>query len=95
MSLARSADLEEVAQLLWNADHPVDFSCTAALGPVKPGRVAAFTALAGLAAVGHSTRGRLTRVLHAEGQSLVGGSAKNFHRIKWCWLKKKTRRTGG
>ena len=44
----------------------------------KPGRVAAFTALAGLAAVGHSTRGRLTRVLHNEGQRLVGQLANAF-----------------
>lgn len=80
VSLARSADLEEVAQLLWAAEQPVDFSpsSSAAVQSGKPGRVAAFTALAGLAAEGHSTRGRVTRVLHNEGQSLVGLVANSF-----------------
>lgn len=78
VDLARSATLEEVAQLLWGADQPVDFSCSAKTAPAKPGRLAAFTALAGLAATGHSTRGRLTRVLHHEGQSLVGQLANAF-----------------
>jgi len=78
VGLARSANLEEVAQLLWGADQPADFSSAAPVALGKPGRVAAFTALAGLAAVGHSTRGRLTRVLHQEGQSLVGELANAF-----------------
>ncbi|MDB5851362.1 MAG: citrate synthase [Rhodoferax sp.] len=87
VGLARSANVEQVAQLLWGAEQAVDFSCAlppAAERAVKPepraqrGRVAAFTALAGLAADGHSTRGRLTRVLHSEGQSLVGRLATAF-----------------
>lgn len=78
VSLARSANLEDVAQLLWAADQPADFSSSSSMDSGKPGRVAAFTALAGLAAVGHSTRGRLTRVLHNECQSLVGQLADAF-----------------
>jgi len=78
VSLARSANLEEVAQLLWGAGQSADFSCATALRSVKPGRVAAFTALGSLAATGHSTRGRLTRVLHDEGQNLVGRLANAF-----------------
>lgn len=84
VGLARSATLEEVAQLLWAAELPVNFSSSessassAPLPPGKPGRVAAFTALASMAATGHSTRGRLTRVLHSEGQALVGQLANAF-----------------
>jgi citrate synthase len=78
VSLARSANLEDVAQLLWGADQPADFSSSAPMAADKPGRVAAFTALAALAASGHSTRGRLTRVLHNESQSLVGQLANAF-----------------
>lgn len=81
VELARSAGLEDTARLLWDTREAVDF---ARAGPARarrgaePGRVAAFTALAGLAAVGHSTRGRLTRVLHVEGQGLVGTLAEAF-----------------
>lgn len=81
VSLARSANLEDVAQLLWGAGQPVDFSSSTSSAPMhsgQPGRVAAFTALAALAAAGHSTRGRLIRVLHNEGQSLVGQLANAF-----------------
>ena len=78
VELARSASLEEVAQLLWAAEAPVDFSAAGPAGVRQPGRVAAFTALASLAATGHSTRGRLTRVLHAEAQGLVGQLANAF-----------------
>ena len=81
VGLARSASLEDVAQLLWGAEQTLDFSFSASSAPLhlgEPGRVAAFTALATLAATGHSTRGRLTRVLHAEGQSLVGQLAHAF-----------------
>lgn len=81
VNLARSANLEDVAQLLWAAELPLDFSSSAASAQMHsgpPGRVAAFTALASLAATGHSTRGRLTRVLHSEGQSLVGQLANAF-----------------
>ncbi|MEP6720191.1 MAG: citrate synthase [Variovorax sp.] len=80
VNLATSATLEDTAQLLWNADEPADFSSAAAPvpGTGKPGRAAAFTALAGLAAAGHSTRGRLTRLLHVEGQGLIGQLADAF-----------------
>ncbi len=76
VALAASASLEEVAQLLWNSDQLADFSCAARVS--SPGRVAAFTSLAALAATGHSTRGRMTRVLHTECQSLVGQLANAF-----------------
>lgn len=81
VSLARSATVEEVAKLLWDAGQAVDFSYPESTAPWRsgePGRVAAFTTLATLAATGHSTRGRLTRVLHTEGQSLVGQLADAF-----------------
>lgn len=90
VDLAGAATLEAAAQLLWDADQPVDFAF-AQLGGAgraapagKParatptGRVAAFTALGGLAAEGHSTRGRLKRVLHQEAQGLVGRLANAF-----------------
>ncbi len=75
--LARTATLEEVARLLWDAAGPVDFS-DAAAQPARPGRVAAFTTLAQGAATGHSTRGRHARVLHQEAQQLVGQLATAF-----------------
>lgn len=78
VTLAASASLEDVAQLLWGAAQAVDFSSSTPLRAGKTGRVAAFTTLAGLAAVGHSTQGRLTRVLHEEGQALVGQLANAF-----------------
>jgi citrate synthase len=78
VSLAASAQLEDVARLLWDAEQPVDFSSSSSLRTAKPGRVAAFTALAGLAAAGHSIRGRQTRVLHDEGRALVGQLANAF-----------------
>lgn len=77
LSLARSANLEDAAQLLWGAAQPVDFSMAAPLIG-RPGRAAAFTALAGMAAVGHSTRGRSSKVLQGEGQSLIGLVANAF-----------------
>ena len=76
MTLAASASLEDAARLLWNSDQQADFSCAARVA--SPGRVAAFTSLAALAATGHSTRGRMTRVLHNESQSLVGQLANAF-----------------
>lgn len=76
VALAGSATLEDVAQLLWDAQQAVDFSCSARV--TKPGRVAAFKTLATLAATGHSTHGRMTRVLHGECQSLVGQLANAF-----------------
>ncbi|QHJ00920.1 citrate synthase [Xylophilus rhododendri] len=78
VELARGATLEEVARLLWGAQQPVVFACPAAARVARPGRVAAFTGLAGLAATGHSTQGRLTAVLHEEAQSLVGPLAAAF-----------------
>jgi len=79
VDLARSATLEDAAQLLWGAERAVDFSTSTPLqAGRRPGRDAAFTALASLAAVGLSTRGRLTRVLHTEGQALVGQMANAF-----------------
>jgi citrate synthase len=78
VSMARTATLEDAAQLLWGAERAVDFSCSTPMRPGKPGRDAAFAALASLAAAGHSTGGRLTRVLHAEGQGLVGQLANAF-----------------
>jgi len=76
VALAASASLEEVAQSLWNSDQLADFSCATRVS--TPGRVAAFTSLAALAATGHSTRGRMTRVLHTECESLVGQLANAF-----------------
>jgi len=79
VDLARSATLEEAARLLWDAQQPADFSSAArARHADAPGRNAAFTALACLAATAHSTRGRLTHVLQAEGQGLVGMLATAF-----------------
>ncbi|MEN4918487.1 citrate synthase family protein [Achromobacter spanius] len=76
VELARSASLEDVAQLLWDSGQAADFSSASRVP--TPGRVAAFTTLAGLAATGHSTHGRMTRVLHGECQSLVGQLASAF-----------------
>ena len=78
VTLAKSATLEEVAQLLWDAERPVEFSSSTTVRGGKPGRVAAFNALAKLTAAGHSTHGRLTRVLHGECQGLVGQLAIAF-----------------
>lgn len=78
VELARAATLEEAAQWMWEAEQPVDFASVGAKPALPAGRAAAFTALAQLAASGHSTRGRLTRVLHQEGQGLVGLVADAF-----------------
>lgn len=83
VELAGSATLEEAAQWMWEAEQPVDFTSVGAAAPgaapaAPPGRAAAFTALAALAACGHSTRGRRTRVLHQESQGLVGVVADAF-----------------
>ncbi len=78
VTLARTATLEDVAGLLWGATQDVDFSSPGAGDASPPGRVAAFTALARLAATGHSTRGRTTRVLHDEAQQLVAQVADAF-----------------
>ena len=78
IGLAQNSTLEEVAQLLWGAALPVDFLTTGAVPADKPGRIAAFTVLARLAATGHSIRGRLTPVLHNEAGNLVGQLATAF-----------------
>jgi len=78
VSLAEDATLEEVAQRLWDAQQPIDFSWATSSKASQTGRVAAFTLLAQLAATGHSTHGRLTRVLHQESQGLVGQLAIAF-----------------
>jgi citrate synthase len=78
VDLARTATLEEVAGLLWGAEQAVDFTAVSPPAGPPPGRAAAFTALGGLAATAHSTRGRLTRVLHTEAQQLVGQLANAF-----------------
>lgn len=78
VALAAEAPLEAVAQLLWEAEQPVDFASAAPPAIRTPGRAAAFTLLAGLAANGHSTHGRARRVLHLEGQTLVGQLARAF-----------------
>ncbi len=78
VTLAGSASLEEAARLLWGAEQAVDFFSTSPMQAGKPGRLAAFSALASLAAAGHSTHGRLTRVLHNEAQGLVGQLADAF-----------------
>lgn len=78
IDLARSATLEETAELLWDAAQPVDFS-SVRRGPAgKPGRAAAFGLLANLSAAGHSTHGRLIHILQNEGQQLVGLVANAF-----------------
>ncbi len=80
VALAQTATLEEAARLLWGAEQSVDFSSGEQVPPntFVPGRLAAFTALASLAATGHSTRGRVTRVLHDEAQCLVSSLATAF-----------------
>ena len=78
ISLAQTSTLEEVAQLLWGAAQPVEFLAEATANADMPGRVAAFTVLARLAACGHSTHGRLTPVLHNEARHLVGQLANAF-----------------
>lgn len=78
VALAATSTLEEAARLLWAADRPVDFACPVPVADGPAGRTAAFTALAQLAATGHSTRGRMVHVLHAEAQGLVGRLATAF-----------------
>ncbi|SEB07788.1 citrate synthase [Variovorax sp. YR216] len=78
VQLAQSATLEEAAQLLWAAEKPVDFTAAGATRPPQAGRSAAFTSLGALAAVSHSTSGRMTRVLHEEAEDLVGHVACAF-----------------
>lgn len=73
VSLSESATLEDAARLLWRADASLGFPSGAGeLPAMQPGRSRAFIALAAAAASGHSTHGRLARVLHEEAASLVG-----------------------
>jgi citrate synthase len=78
VDLARSATLEDAAQWLWDAEKRVDFAGAMPVLAGEPGRVAAFAVLGTLAATGHSTRGRLTRLLHRESESLIGQVADAF-----------------
>lgn len=78
VELARSATLEDAAQWLWDAEKPVDFAGARPVLAGEPGRVAAFAVLGTLAATGHSTRGRLTRLLHRESEGLIGQVADAF-----------------
>jgi citrate synthase len=78
VDLARHASVEEVVQLLWDTTAPVDLCAPGADRPASPGRLAAFTAVARLSATGHSTVGRQARVLHREGEALVGQVATAF-----------------
>lgn len=78
VTLARTGTLEDAASLLWGAAQKIVFSPSAIESIDSPGRVAAFAALGRLAASGHSTRGRTTKVLHDEAQQLVALVANAF-----------------
>lgn len=78
VALARSASLEDVADLLWDAGRTVEFNGQPVPLLGKPGRASAFQALAILAASGHSTHGRLKSVLLDEAQNLVAQVANAF-----------------
>lgn len=84
IELSKSFTLEEVAGLLWATSVPVDFAGTHAVLGQEVGRGNAFSALASLAAVGHSTHGRQMSVLHEEAQNLVSQVANAFgaHSVK-------------
>ncbi|WP_321846560.1 citrate synthase [Paraburkholderia bannensis] len=79
--LADHATLEDVATLLWNAREPIVFPFEAAdfvRHDETRGRQCAFTALAALAANGHSTLGRTDAALHVEAAQLVATIAQAF-----------------
>lgn len=77
--LAATASLEDAAHLLWATPHPPRFPPSPDGAAAAPsGRVRAFTELAALTATGHSTRGRVTRVLLDESAGLVGRLACAF-----------------
>lgn len=79
VSLAATATLEEAASLLWASEQPLTFPAPAEPASTTPaGRVRAFTELAALAATGHSTRGRVAKVLLEESARLVGRLATSF-----------------
>ena len=71
LELSHSSTLGDVATLLWGAAAPVIFKPHLSKPLRNPGRASAFTVLAKLAAVGHSTHGRQKSVLHEEAQTLV------------------------
>ncbi|ARN19034.1 citrate synthase family protein [Piscinibacter gummiphilus] len=77
VGLAATAGLEDAAGLLWDMETAVNFPAGPA-SATPPGRVRAFTELASLTATGHSTRGRLPRVLLEESAGLVGRLASAF-----------------
>lgn len=84
VALAAAATLEDAAQLLWAAPQAPAFPLPATLpaataaahlevvASLPTGRIRVFTELAALTAIGHSTRGRLPRVLLDEAAGLVG-----------------------
>ncbi|HEX2012318.1 MAG TPA: citrate synthase family protein [Roseateles sp.] len=79
VSLAATASLEDAARLLWMTEQPPSFAPTSDAQMTMPvGRVRAFTELAALTATGHSTRGRIARVLLEESAGLVGRLASAF-----------------
>ena len=90
VELAATATLEDAARLLWNVETPPLFPrpsvasnapSRAALEVVvalPTGRTRAFAELAALTATGHSTRGRVPRVLIEEAAALVGRLAVAF-----------------
>lgn len=90
VELAAGATLEDAARLLWNVDEAPRFPhpsiatggpAAAALEVVAAlpaGRARAFAELAALTANGHSTRGRVPRVLAEEASALVGRVAGAF-----------------
>lgn len=77
IALARSANLEQAAQLLWATEAPVDFAVEGPR-PAASGRAGALAALGGLAAQALSTSGRTARVWHEEAQRLVGTVAQAY-----------------
>lgn len=79
VTFAETATLEDAAQRLWNTEQPPSLAPAGeGATSLPPGRVRAFTELAALTATGHSTRGRVTRVLHDEASALVGRLATAF-----------------
>nr|WP_297529958.1 citrate synthase family protein [uncultured Roseateles sp.] len=90
VELAATATLEDAARLLWDLDAPPSFprpavvagspsrAVLAVVAAVPTGRARAFAELAALTATGHSTRGRVPRVLIEEASALVGRLAVAF-----------------
>jgi citrate synthase len=79
VTLAETATLEQIAGLLWDAEPVPAFPSAAPAFPdLPPGRSHAFITLASLAASGHSTHGRIAKVLHEEAASLVSALTTAF-----------------